>query len=109
MVTLMKMQRPVGDGDRSRSHCSIGSTDAVRLVLADSQPIALAGLVHLFSIQRGFEIVSACKDGDQALRAVRTHRPDVLVLELKMAKLGGFTVLRELKSEAIASRPVHRY
>ena len=102
----MKMQRPVGDGDRSRSHCSIESTDAVRLVLADSQPIALAGMVHLFSTQRGFVIVSACNDGDQALRAVRRHRPDVLVLELKMAKKSGFSVLRELKSEAIATRPV---
>jgi DNA-binding response OmpR family regulator len=43
-------------------------------------------------------------DGEQALAAVRTHAPDVLVLDLMMPKLTGFDVLAQLR-EGPAPRP----
>ena len=101
----MKSRLPTLDRGRSRSE-SRHPQEAIRLVLADSQPIALAGLVHLFSTEPGFVILAACEDGDEALRAVRMQRPDVFVLEQKMAKKSGLAVLKDLKDEDIDTRPV---
>ena len=102
----MKTRLPTVRRDRSRVSDSPHPVEAVRLVLADSQPLALAGLIHLFSTEPGFKILSTCEDGEQALRAIRMERPDVFVLELNMAKKSGLAVLRDLKDEDIATRAV---
>ena len=45
-------------------------------------------------------------NGDQALAAVRQHRPDVLILDLRMPGKDGLSVLRELRREGVATRTV---
>jgi class 3 adenylate cyclase len=47
----------------------------------------------------GHDVITA-EDGDQALDQVRTHRPDVVLLDVLMPKLDGFGVLERLKSDA---------
>ena len=71
----------------------------IRVVLADSHPILLNGLEALLSAERDFEVVARCQDGEETLRAVRAHRPDVLVLGLRMLRKDGLQVLRELRGE----------
>ena len=57
---------------------------SIRLVLADDHPIVLQGLQHLFARHADFEVVACCADGVTALDAVRTHQPDVAVIDLRM-------------------------
>lgn len=71
----------------------------IRLVLADDHPLVLKGLELLFATEPDFTILDCCADGEQALRAVRRRQPDILVLDLKMSKKDGLTVLRELRQE----------
>lgn len=78
----------------------------IRLVLADDHPIVLRGLVGLFEMEQDMKVVASCVDGAEALAAVRTHRPDVLVLDLKMPMLDGLGVLRELQRERLDTRVV---
>jgi DNA-binding NarL/FixJ family response regulator len=78
----------------------------IRLVLADDHPIVLEGLAQLFGSEPDCEVVARATDGEQALQAVRTHRPDILVLDLRMPVKDGLTVLREMKSEALATNAV---
>lgn len=78
----------------------------IRLVLADDHPLVLSGLEQLFAGQPEFLVLASCTDGEEALRAVRRHRPDILILDLKMPKADGLTVLRELRSEKLAVRVV---
>ncbi len=49
--------------------------------------------------EAGFEVIEA-KDGDECLRLVREHRPDVLLLDLNMPDPGGVAVLEALAAEA---------
>jgi len=70
---------------------------AIRLVLADDHPVVLAGLAQVFSTDRAFEVVACTNNGAEALAAVRTFTPDVLVLDLRMPVKDGVTVLREMK------------
>ena len=73
----------------------------IRLVLADDHPILLAGLEQLFREEPEFEVLARCRDGDEALKAVRLHRPDVLVLDIKMPGKDGLAVVREIQRDRI--------
>jgi DNA-binding NarL/FixJ family response regulator len=78
----------------------------VSLVLADDHPIVLDGLERLFGVQEDFVIVARCRDGAETLRAVRQHRPDVLVLDIRMPEPDGLAILRELQGEGLPTRIV---
>ncbi len=79
---------------------------AIRVVLADDHPIVLDGLESLFQRERDLTVVARATDGAGALRAVLKHRPDVLVIDLRMPGLDGLAVLRNLQTEKLPTRVV---
>lgn len=78
----------------------------IRLVLSDDHPIVLEGLASLFRIEPDFQVLATCRDGDETLRALRLHRPDVVILDLHMPGKDGFAVLREMQQEGLPTRAV---
>ncbi len=79
---------------------------SIRLVLADDHPIVLDGLEQLFRLEQDFEVVARCRDGDEALKAIRTLHPDILVLDIRMPRRDGLQVLRSLREEVLPVRIV---
>ena len=79
---------------------------AIRLVLADDHPLILDGLEQLFRVTPDFEVVERCVSGDEALRAVERHRPDVLVLDIRMPGMNGLEVVREIRAGRFATQVV---
>ena len=71
----------------------------ISLVLTDDHPLGLKGLELLFSTQPDFTVLAYCTNGEQVLRAVQQHSPDILVLDLRMPGIDGLTALRELRRE----------
>src|SRR3954467_12231689 len=55
--------------------------------------------------REGFDVVATAADGDEALAACRTHRPDALTLDLAMPGLDGLGVLRALREGVAAAAP----
>jgi DNA-binding NarL/FixJ family response regulator len=78
----------------------------LRVIIADDHPIVLDGLAQLFSAERDLELVQRCTNGNEALAAVRRERPDVLVLDVRMAGRSGLEVLRALAEEKSPTRVV---
>jgi RNA polymerase sigma factor (sigma-70 family) len=78
----------------------------IRLVLADDHPLVLDGLLRLFEGEPDVTVVARCGDGEAALRAAREHRPDILVLDLRMPRLDGMGLLRRLAREGLGVRIV---
>jgi DNA-binding NarL/FixJ family response regulator len=78
----------------------------IRLVLADDHPIVLEGLARLFERRDEFRVLECCKDGTEALEAVRTHRPEILVLDLRMPGRSGVEVLQAIAKEGLPCRVV---
>jgi DNA-binding NarL/FixJ family response regulator len=81
-------------------------TAPARLVLVDDHPIVLDGLEQLFRLEPELEVVARARDAAGALAAVERHRPDVLVLDLKMPGEGGLAVLQALEGREEAPRVV---
>jgi len=69
-----------------------------RVVLADDHAILRAGLKVLIEGQPDMAVVAEAGDVERALDAVRTHRPDVLVLDLKMPGSASIPAIREVRA-----------
>jgi DNA-binding NarL/FixJ family response regulator len=78
----------------------------MRLLLADSHPIVLDGLEHLFAREHGIEVIASCQDGEEALTAIRRLRPDVTVLDIALPRLTGLEIMRRLREESVPVRTV---
>jgi two-component system, NarL family, nitrate/nitrite response regulator NarL len=74
------------------------SASRIRVVVVDDHPITLTGLQSLLSSERDLTLVSACIGGSDALAAVRTHQPDVLVVDQDMPVVDGVSILKQLRS-----------
>jgi two-component system, NarL family, nitrate/nitrite response regulator NarL len=82
------------------------SAAVIRLVIADDHAVVLKGLQALFGTEPDLAVVADCTTGEQTIRAVREHLPDVLVLDLRMHGLDGLAVLRALNEQGIRPRTV---
>jgi DNA-binding NarL/FixJ family response regulator len=71
----------------------------VRLLIADDHVVVRAGLKSLLGDVRDIEIVAEASDGEEAVRLARRHRPDVVLLDVRMPGTDGLAVLGQLRSE----------
>jgi two-component system response regulator DesR len=68
----------------------------IRVLVADDHAFVRGALCHRLSQDADIEVVAACADGDEVLAAaLRTH-PDVAVLDLTMARVGGLEATGQL-------------
>jgi two-component system nitrate/nitrite response regulator NarL len=79
---------------------------SARVVLADDQPIVLAGLKALVDSDPLFSLVAVCSDGATALAAIRTNEPELAVLDMSMRGQSGLEVLAKIRSEVLRTRVV---
>jgi DNA-binding NarL/FixJ family response regulator len=78
----------------------------IKLVLADDHRIILEGLEQLFRREKDFEVVATATTGEEALAAVRKHKPQILVLDIQMPKGNGLWVLKNVHTEKLPTRVV---
>lgn len=70
----------------------------LRVVAVDDEAPARQLLAEYLGTMPHCELVASCADGFEALRAVTTHQPDLLILDIQMPKLTGFDVLDLLET-----------
>ncbi|OBH13697.1 DNA-binding response regulator [Mycobacterium sp. E3247] len=68
----------------------------ITVLLVDDQDLVRSGLRRILRRKDGFVIVAECSDGDEVPAAVADHRPDVVVMDLRMRRVDGIEATRRL-------------
>ena len=78
-----------------------GPTDEglVRVLLVDDQELVRSGLRRILRRRDGLLVVGECEDGDEVPAAVTAHRPDVVVMDLRMRRTNGIDATQRLRRE----------
>jgi DNA-binding NarL/FixJ family response regulator len=71
----------------------------IRVLLADDHKLVRAGFRAMLNSLGGVEVVGETGDGREALELIRTHRPDVALLDITMPSLTGIEVATRVANE----------
>ncbi|MFJ6607003.1 response regulator [Streptomyces lydicus] len=71
----------------------------IRVLLADDQLLVRAGFKALLDAQPDIQVVAEAADGRQTLAAVRAHRPDVVLMDIRMPVLDGLAATRRVTED----------
>lgn len=70
----------------------------IRVLIVDDQPVVRAGVARILGPGDGFEVVAECGDGDEVVDAVAGHRPDVVLMDVRMRRVDGVTAIRRMRA-----------
>lgn len=71
----------------------------IRVVLVDDQTLMRRGLRGLLDLTEDIRVIGEASDGEEALRTITEAAPDVVLLDVRMPKLTGIEVLKELRAQ----------
>jgi DNA-binding NarL/FixJ family response regulator len=71
----------------------------IKVVIAEDHQLFREGLKALLRSNINLEVVAEAQDGLEAIRSVRKHLPDLLLLDLSMPRLNGLSVVKDLRTQ----------
>jgi two-component system LytT family response regulator len=66
----------------------------IRTILVDDESLAIQGLSLRLEAHEDVEIIETCMNGREAIRAIKTHKPDLVFLDIQMPGFDGFSVVQ---------------
>mgnify|MGYP001216196220 CR=1 FL=1 len=75
--------------------------ETLRIVIADNESIIRMDLREMLE-EAGHEIVGEAIDGRKAVELTRQHRPDLVIMDIKMPQMDGITAARKISEEKLA-------
>lgn len=73
--------------------------NSIRVLLVDDQQIVRQGLATILKYTPEIEVVGEAGDGEEAIALARDLEPDVVLMDVKMPRLGGIPATRQICSE----------
>lgn len=72
------------------------SQEKISVVIADDHPGIRSGIRRMLGKSSDISVVAEASDGQEAIEAVQTYSPDVLILDIRMPVIDGITVIDRL-------------
>ncbi|WP_152396671.1 response regulator transcription factor [Paenibacillus guangzhouensis] len=69
----------------------------IRIVIAEDQRMLLGALASLLDLEEDMEVVGRASNGEDAVKLVHQHRPDIVVMDIEMPGKNGLVAAEELK------------
>ena len=73
----------------------------LRIVVAEDEAIIRLDLAEML-VESGYQVVGQASNGEQAVELTREHRPDLVIMDVKMPVLDGISAAEEIAKERIA-------
>src|SRR2546421_12541958 len=71
----------------------------IRVLLADDQALVRAGFHALLDAQDDIDVIGEAADGEEAVRLATKHKPDVVLMDIRMPALDGLAATREIAAD----------
>ena len=84
----------------SNSQFSVFNPQLIRVLVVDDHPVVRHGLTAIMGYEPDIEVVGDAADGEEAVRLILERRPDVVLLDLRLPKLDGVEVMRQVRPQA---------
>src|ERR1700694_5069930 len=72
---------------------------AIRVFLADDNALFRDGVAQLLRSDGRFEVVGQASTGEEAVAAVSQHRPDLILMDLRMPGMSGVEAIRRIRAQ----------
>lgn len=97
-MTAPESPQPVDVPDDDQSHVPPLTT---RVVIAEDEALIRLDLKEMLE-EEGYSVVGEAGDGEEAVELAREHRPDLVILDVKMPKMDGISAAEKIAEESIA-------
>lgn len=77
----------------------VAATAPIRVVLVDDQSMVRAGFRMLLSAEDDIVVVGEAADGREAVEVVTSHRPDVVLMDVRMPRVDGLSATAEITAD----------
>ena len=78
----------------------------IRVLVVDDQPLVRVGITRILETEPDLEVVAECADGSEVVDAVTEHRPDVVLMDVRMKVVDGAQATRAVRSLGGDAPPV---
>ena len=75
------------------------SPNSIRILAVDDHPLFLQGIAALLATQSDLSLVAEASNGEEAIEAFRTHRPDITLMDLRMPGMNGLDATTSIRNE----------
>lgn len=84
---------------------AVGDARPIRVLIADDEALVRAGFRALLESEPDLTVVGEAGTGAQAVRLARQHRPDVILMDIRMPVMDGLEAIRHLARDDVEPRP----
>ena len=71
----------------------------IRTIIVDDEPAARTRIARLLSQDPEVELVTECRNGQEAVEAVNKHRPDLLFMDMQMPQMNGLEAVQRIQND----------